>query len=648
MKFAGLTMGERMNKKYIIVLIIICILTAIPALCSISAEEEVFVLTEEEKAIVSSYPVIYVALDRKSFPFEFYNRSEKQYEGVVVQILDRVKELTGFKFEYILTNDFEEALQYGINLQADIAVSRVHEGTGFILSRQLAKFSGHDISIQYTKRMPLEVVTLINRAIDTISEEDISSIIASEAVQYEKMSDDTKVYITIVISAFILAAVTSVTILTAYYKYKKQKDLFMNTDRLTGYPNIKGLKSVTDVSINSLNISSYCMVNLAVNNLNYIREVFGYSEADKVQTDIAIILDDLIYNNEILSKANNDDFILLLQFTEKSEMVSRINQAINRINEKYELKKSEYPVVLSIGVYTPKYEEINMDILMQKSLQARQFIKEKDEIRYRFYDETIHIMTVEENLMQQEFLASMEKGEFLIYIQPKIALFDNSICGGEILSRWYNPRRGLIRPGEYIPVFEKSGNIIEFDMYMFEKACQLLAQSLEGSKKVVPVSVNFSRSHFVNTDFCNQIFAIAAKYQVPPYYLNIEVTESLIAENAKMMNEIVNKLKELGFTISLDDFGTGYASFSDLPNFMLDFLKLDKSMIYNLENSKTKKMIKGITDIAHNMDLQIICEGVETKEQAEILKLLECDIVQGYYYYQPMPYEEFEKILQPK
>ena len=132
------------------------------------------------------------------------------------------------------------------------------------------------------------------------------------------------------------------------------------------------------------------------------------------------------------------------------------------------------------------------------------------------------------------------------------------------------------------------------------------------------------------------------------HYLNIEVTESLIAENAKMMNEIVNKLKELGFTISLDDFGTGYASFSDLPNFMLDFLKLDKSMIYNLENSKTKKMIKGITDIAHNMDLQIICEGVETKEQAEILKLLECDIAQGYYYYQPMPYEEFEKILQPK
>ena len=181
---------------------------------------------------------------------------------------------------------------------------------------------------------------------------------------------------------------------------------------------------------------------------------------------------------------------------------------------------------------------------------------------------------------------------------------------------------------------------------MFEKACQLISQSLKEGKKVVPVSVNFARSHFINTSFCDKIFIIASKYEVPPYYLNIEVTESLIAENAKMMNEIVNKLKELGFTISLDDFGTGYASFADLPNFMLDFLKLDKSMIYNLENSKTKKMIKGIADIAHSMDLQIICEGVESKEQVDVLKSLDCDIVQGYYYYQTMLYEEFEKILQ--
>jgi EAL domain-containing protein (putative c-di-GMP-specific phosphodiesterase class I) len=112
------------------------------------------------------------------------------------------------------------------------------------------------------------------------------------------------------------------------------------------------------------------------------------------------------------------------------------------------------------------------------------------------------------------------------------------------------------------------------------------------------------------------------------------------------MIEIVKRLKEYGFTISLDDFGTGYASFSDLSSFMLDYLKLDKSLLYNLENSRTKKMIKGINDIAHNMDMEVICEGVETKEQVDSLRLLDCDIVQGYYFYQPMPYDEFEGILQ--
>lgn len=634
-------------KKRFLVLSIICILV-MSAIYGYTAEEQTFVLTKEEQAVVASYPVVYVALDRNSFPFEFYNYAEKQYEGVVVRILDHVHQLTGFQFEYLKTKDFEQALQYGFNFQADITVSKVNRYAGFMQSRQLVKFKGYDVGMQFTQRMPPDVAALINRAIDTISEEDIKTIIASEAVQYEKMFNRTELRVTIALSVVISAILTGATILIAYFKYKKNKNLFLNTDSLTGYPNIRGMKAVTDVSISMLNISTYCMVNLVVYNLNYIREVYGYTEADKVQNDIAVLLDNHIYNNEILARANNDDFILLLQFTEREEMIGRLSNIVEKVNEKYNLKNSDYPVVLSIGIYNPKYEELNMDVLMQKSLQARQFVKEKDDVRYKFYDDTVRIMTVEEKLMQQEFLASMEKDEFLIYIQPKILLADNSIYGGEILSRWYNPRRGLIRPGEYIPVFEKSGIITTFDMYMFEKACQLLQQSLKEGRQVVPVSVNFARSHFANIDFCDRIFAIATKYQVSPNYLNIEVTESLIAENAKMMKDIVNKLKEMGFTISLDDFGTGYSSFSDLPNFMLDYLKLDRSMIYNLEDSKTKKMIKGITDLAHNMDSLIICEGVETKEQADILRSLDCDIAQGYYYYQPMPYEEFEKLLQSK
>jgi EAL domain-containing protein (putative c-di-GMP-specific phosphodiesterase class I) len=388
------------------------------------------------------------------------------------------------------------------------------------------------------------------------------------------------------------------------------------------------------------------MANLVVSNLNDIREVFGYIEANKVQEEVNYILKRNTYKDELLFKACNDDFVMMLKFSAKTETVSRMNKIINEVNDRYDMKKSEYPVILSIGLYVSKSEDSNMDAMMQKSLQARRHIKERDITRFMFFEETMNIITIEENLLQQEFVNSIEKDDFLIYIQPKVSLKDNSICGGEILSRWYNPRRGLIRPGEYIPVFEKSGKIINFDIYMFEKACQLISRSIKSGKRVVPVAVNFARSHFTDSKFCDDILIISKRYDVSAHYLNIEVTESLISENPKVMNDIVKKLKALGFSISLDDFGTGYASFSDLSQYSIDYVKLDKSMMYNLESSKTRKMIKGITDIAHNMDMKVICEGVETKQQVDLLRQLDCDIIQGFIFYQSMPYEEFEKILQ--
>jgi len=337
--------------------------------------------------------------------------------------------------------------------------------------------------------------------------------------------------------------------------------------------------------------------------------------------------------------------MLLLQFTEKPELIIRINGLIDKVNEKYALRKSEYSVILSIGIYMPKYEETNMEILMQKSLQARSYIKEKDEVRYLFYDETTRITTVEENTLEQEFRPGMEKNEFLIYIQPKVSVEDGRICGGEILSRWRNPRRGLIRPGEYIPVFEKSDLIKSFDMYMYEKACQLLAASKNANRTVMPVSINFSRANFTDPGFCEELKKMADAYGVPTNQLNIEVTESIVAENDKIMTQIIIRLKEYGFAISLDDFGTGYTSFTDLAKFDIDYLKLDRKMIYGMVDQKVRKMIKGIADIAHSMDMKIICEGIETKEQTDQVRALGCDIIQGYYYYPPIPYDEYENIL---
>ncbi|NLF36411.1 MAG: diguanylate cyclase, partial [Clostridiaceae bacterium] len=224
---------------------------------------------------------------------------------------------------------------------------------------------------------------------------------------------------------------------------KKIRLKVFNKDSLTVCQNITQLKDISDKIKKLKNINAYYMANLVVSNLNDIREVFGYIEANKVQEEVNYILKRNTYKDELLFKACNDDFVMMLKFSAKTETVSRMNKIINEVNDRYDMKKSEYPVILSIGLYVSKSEDSNMDAMMQKSLQARRHIKERDITRFMFFEETMNIITIEENLLQQEFVNSIEKDDFLIYIQPKVSLKDNSICGGEILSRWYNPRRGL-------------------------------------------------------------------------------------------------------------------------------------------------------------------------------------------------------------
>lgn len=649
--------GIAMKTRKLTIIIIICILLIqeIAGFCvTDTADVTGFVLSDEEKAYVESAPIMYVAIDNDSFPIEYYVKHEKEYEGVIHDVLYKVSGMTGIEFRYLYAKDTDETLQYAKNLQADIVTTVIQSDqmvleyglrSGKVLLTIPTQTGNDEISILYTSRVPDGIVALINRAVDTIPADEISGILALNARSYREMFDNTKVNLVLLISSSFVAVMIIITITVTYERYKKLKMRFLHTDQLTGYSNIAGMKAITDKEVDSQIISSYCMLNLTVANIEHIREIYGYLEGDKVMAEMAVMLDEMIFNRELVAKASSDDFMLLLQFTEKPELVIRINGLIDKVNEKYALRKSEYSVILSIGIYLPKYEETNMEILMQKSLQARRYIKEKDEVRYIFYDETIRITTVEQNALEQEFKPGMAKDEFLIYIQPKVSIADGKICGGEILSRWRNPRRGLIRPGEYIPVFEKSDLIRSFDMYMYEKACQLLAASKKADRTVMPVSINFSRIHFTDIGFCEDLKKMADTYGVPTSLLNIEVTESIMAENDKIMTQIIIRLKEYGFAVSLDDFGTGYASFTDIARFDIDYLKLDRKMIYSMTDQKVRKMIKGIADIAHSMDMKIICEGIETKEQADQVKALDCDIIQGYYYYPPIPYDEYENIL---
>ena len=240
---------------------------------------------------------------------------------------------------------------------------------------------------------------------------------------------------------------------------------------------------------------------------------------------------------------------------------------------------------------------------------------------------------------------ALKNGEFVPYLQPKYELTHETIAGAEALVRWVSPEEGMIFPGEFIPLFEKNGFIVELDLYMFEQVCKMIESWNEKGYRIIPVSVNMSRGHFLVPNFFDRYKEILERYNVPKGSIEIELTESLFFNEISTMTDLVNKIHEAGLRCSIDDFGSGYSSLNMLKDIKVDALKLDRVFFIKTEEDKRgKDIINSILHLAQNLHLQTISEGVEIRSQVEYLKGMDCDYIQGYVFAKPMPVKDFVKI----
>ena len=252
---------------------------------------------------------------------------------------------------------------------------------------------------------------------------------------------------------------------------------------------------------------------------------------------------------------------------------------------------------------------------------------------------------------KQRLLSDMKKAlqveGFTFYLQPKCNIATGKIIGMEALARWVHPQLGSISPAEFIPLMEQSGLVTWLDRFMWEGICKTLRDWRQKGHKVVPISVNVSRQDFEVIDVPACFKALTERYQVPPQLLRVEITETVFAENLNIIREGINRLHEYGFTVLMDDFGSGYSSLNMLKETNVDVLKMDMKFIkMNRDNaSKGIQIIESVVEMAHRLNMRVVTEGVETREQAELLLSLNCVYVQGYYYYRPMPVAEAETLL---
>lgn len=298
------------------------------------------------------------------------------------------------------------------------------------------------------------------------------------------------------------------------------------------------------------------------------------------------------------------------------------------------------------GIYViPKSEKSHIKNLLDKALVAQQQVeRHQSGSHYLYYDENMMKKLVFNNQIISYAPVAMKNEEFQLYIQPQFDISSGKVVAGEALCRWEKEKGKFIPPDEFIPLFEDYGMIIEFDFYMLRKLCMKLRDWLISGLSIKPISINQSRLHLGNKDYMKEFCKVVDQYGIPHHYIAFELTESAFVEQYDSMISLAGKLHKRGFQLAIDDFGTGFASMNLLSVISADILKVDKSLLDSIHTKRGKIVLQKVIELAHQMEMTVICEGIERMEQLEQLKELNCDLGQGYLVGKPIPADEFEKI----
>jgi len=301
---------------------------------------------------------------------------------------------------------------------------------------------------------------------------------------------------------------------------------------------------------------------------------------------------------------------------------------------------------ISIGFGFYKIDDFTtpVSVMCDRADLARRSVKDQYGVHYAWFHDSMRQQLVEEQKITAVMKTALLRGEFVPYFQPQYNYESKTLIGAEALIRWQSPE-GIIPPGKFIPLFERNGFITEVDFYMWESTCKYIRQWKDRGYKVPPISVNISRRDLYLPSLCDRIGGLVNKYELVPADLRLEITESAYMDNPDQLLAVVIQLRQMGFHVEMDDFGSGYSSLNTLKDVQVDMLKLDMKFIAESDNSRGGSILSSVVHMAHGIDLPVIAEGVETAQQAEYLKTINCLYMQGFLFSKPMSADEFEKLL---
>ncbi|MEZ7911130.1 MAG: EAL domain-containing protein [Propionivibrio sp.] len=423
-------------------------------------------------------------------------------------------------------------------------------------------------------------------------------------------------------------------------------------DPLTGLPNRLLLRDrVAQALAQALRMQNrVALMFLDLDRFKTINDSLGHPVGDALLKEVVERLRTCVRDTDTICRQGGDEFIILLNDVRDSEAVSRIAEKIHlRMTEPVLVGKHQLSTSFSIGIALGPDDASDFDTLLQKADTAMYHAKEAGRNSHRFFTEQMNRQVVEHLTLENKLRRALDNREFVLYYQPQIDLAEGRIVGVEALIRWNSPEDGLVSPGRFIPVAEASGLIAPIGAWVLREACRQARAWQDAGLPPFVVAVNLSAMQFKRPDLINTVINALVLADLDSQWLELELTESILIQDAESTVDSVRRLKALGVKLSVDDFGTGYSSLAYLKRFAVDKLKIDQSFVRDLgHDPEDSAIVRAIVQMAHSMKLTTIAEGVETQELADLLRLFHCDEAQGFWLAKPLPADELEAFVRAR
>lgn len=572
-----------------------------------------------------------LAFDLDTVTLEYYDTQQECLDAVAQGEADAVL-CDGYLSEYLMGTE----LSYS-NLEIKNVINGEHHVAIAVRSDQI------------------QLAGILNKITDTIDARQVSEYMLESNV-YALMSFERFLRThSIEINLFLLAVVVTV-VLAAYKMIKSSrkiqklmyKDTGMDIWNLNyliyqGESKLLPEKKEWQYAVVCLNISQFRRYNI----------IYGWSAGQKLLEAVAeCVTDKLDDRNEICARSQGDRFVLLLHYQKKEAFLQRLAQMEDTI-EHCIYQETENHMALQMGVYLLPLENDDLRVAVNYATQTLEFMKDSRLSDVMVYDEALEQMFKQRH-QREKMLEAVDIDEnFVTYYQAKVDIRSEKVIGAEALIRFLDPTAdGMVRsPGFFVPYYEQTGRVTEIDFFVLNSVCKMLQRRMKAGKSVVTVSCNFSRIHFLKPDFPERFEEVLNRYGVPKDLIEVEITETIVVEELQqqMVKQTLDLLREKGVRLSIDDFGSGYSSLGIFEQIPASVIKLDRSFLLNQKDrSRQVKIMKGIVNLAQELEAQIVCEGVETDRDVELMQEIGAYVAQGYRYARPVPEEEFEKRLDEK